>query len=234
MNYDHVGGEKDRASCAEGGICPPEPCPKCFVPRGTPGSAFRPGVGCPSGNSLRGTPGSAFRPGVGCPSGNSFRGTPGSAFRPGVGCPSGYSLRGTPGSAFRPGVGCPSGYSLRGTPGSAVRPGVGRPAGHSLRGTPGSAIRPGVGRPAAGRRCRAPVVDDPADSAAMVSTGEAPRRPKPANFRGARSCRAPVRRVHLALARRSLARSKSPWTPLGKDWCRRGDLNPHVVAHTRP
>ena len=27
---------------------------------------------------------------------------------------------------------------------------------------------------------------------------------------------------------------KSPWTALGKDWCRRGDLNPHVVAHTRP
>jgi len=27
---------------------------------------------------------------------------------------------------------------------------------------------------------------------------------------------------------------KSPWTASGKDWCRRGDLNPHVVAHTRP
>ena len=32
---------------AEGGICPPEPCPSGYSLRGTPGSAHRPGVGPP-------------------------------------------------------------------------------------------------------------------------------------------------------------------------------------------
>ena len=52
----------------EGGIFPPELCPKGCSSRGTPGSVFRSGVGCPSGYSLRGTPGSALCPGVGPPS----------------------------------------------------------------------------------------------------------------------------------------------------------------------